>query len=90
MNHYLIILNSTTNLKIAHLNARSINLKAKEINNYITQNNIQLLTINETWLNSNESYINLPKNFSIIRLDRIGKKGGGVAIIYHINLKIKN
>lgn len=76
-------------LNIAHINIRSIKKKFDVINNFIIKNNVQILCVNETWLKPNQKYINLPTNYQIIRQDRINRKGGGVAIIHHKNIKIQ-
>ena len=76
-------------IKIAQLNAHSITNKIFEINEYLSTNKIDILCINETFLHSQNKHINLLKNYKIIRCDRIGRLGGGVAIILNNNIRFK-
>ena len=45
-------------------------------------NNCDICVISEIWLNSNlPSHLVCPKDYSILRKDRIDRPGGGVAVI---------
>ncbi len=81
---------SSNSINISHINARSINNKFHKINSLIVEHNIHILCISETWLNKETKYLDLPSNYDIIRNDRIGKKGGGVAIIYKSIFNLSN
>ena len=76
-------------LVISHLNIRSLigkldNLKLLMKN---STKNVDILTLSETWLNNNidDSEVNIP-GYSIVRRDRQGAMGGGVAIYFRDNL----
>ena len=71
----------TNNIKIAHLNVRSLKCRehyilAKET---ITANKIDIFTVSETWLNPSirDVEIEIP-GYKIFRLDRRNKTGGGI------------
>ena len=73
-------------IKLAHLNAQSINNKFDELKHFLAANNISIMSINENWLNA-KSNINIP-NYCIVRQDRENnKKGGGVCLIIHKNIR---
>lgn len=86
-------MNSKSNqIKIMHLNSRSLKKKVPEIQDYIATNNIDICSINETWLRSGDK-IKIP-GFQILRRDRPcepGQKvnGGGVAIIIRDSIAIQ-
>ena len=73
----------TNNVKIAHLNVRS--LKRREhfilVKESILANKFDVFTISETWLNNTVSDLELEiPGYSLHRLDRQTKKGGGVCV----------
>ena len=73
----------TNNVKNAHLNVRS--LKRREhfilVKESILANKFDVFTISETWLNNTVSDLELEiPGYSLHRLDRQTKKGGGVCV----------
>lgn len=69
------------------LNARSVAGKVDELRCINDQHEFQIICITETWLSEaipNE-IIGL-SDYDIIRCDRTGEKGGGVAVYVHRNL----
>ncbi len=77
------------NVKFAVINARSIANKIDEIKHIIDDGKIDILAITETWLSPNSQYETseiVPSGFEIIHVDREGRKGGGVAVIYRQEL----
>ena len=83
---------SLHNIKIAHLNIRSLKnrehyILAKET---VFANNLDIFTVSETWLNSTVSDIELEfLGFNILRLDRETKTGGGVCIFVKQDFKVE-
>jgi hypothetical protein len=71
--------NSKHNLNIVYWNAQSIQPKILAFYNFIEQNNIDIALINETWLRDHQR-IRKNSNYFIYRLDRSGRRHGGVAI----------
>ena len=71
------------NLKIAHLNARSIknrehHILAKEL---MSENKFDIFTISESWLDNTVTDIEDEiSGYNIFRLDRLNKAGGGLHI----------
>ena len=79
------------NIKFAVVNARSIANKIEEIKHLIDEDKIDVLAITETWLSQNSAYeISeiVPSGYEIIHVDREGRKGGGVAVIYRQELAL--
>lgn len=76
------------NLKIGHLNARSLFTGFHELVNLIEENDFHVMCISETWLNENipNNVIDIP-NYSLFRKDRLSR-GGGVGIYIRHNLKV--
>ena len=77
-------------LKFCVINAQSSRNKANVINEFITNNSIHLAAITETWLTLDDHQISIeltPDGYDIIQVPRIGKRGGGVAIIAESKFK---
>lgn len=78
------------NIKIAHLNIRSIKNRAHfiEAREFVTTNNIDIFTISETWLNSTVKNVEIEiDGYKLIRLDRLHRKGGGVCAYIRSSIK---
>jgi exonuclease III len=79
--------------KIGQLNARSLNSsdKFEEISYLIRENDFDIFAITETWLNEHISSdcLAISGYNNIIRLDREGRIGGGVAIYTSDSLVVK-
>ena len=82
-----------SSLNFAHLNVRSLNIREKfeELSSMILDHNFHVVALSETWLNeriSSDKFTVLGYN-SLLRLDRVGRLGGGVAFIIHNTLAVK-
>ena len=69
-------------------NARSICNKVHELYQILCESKYDFIFITESWLNENitNSFLLLNYGYSIFRKDRIGKKGGGVAVVFRNSL----
>ena len=87
--------NTLDNFSLLHINSRSLNKNFDCFENLLhTLNNFQfsIIGISETWLHSNSPPLfNLP-NYRMIRADREGRRGGGVAFYIgeHLNFKVRH
>lgn len=84
--------NSLSNgvINICHINAQSVPSHFNDMIEAFTGNNIHAILISESWFKSHllsTSYA-LP-GYVLIRNDRIGRRGGGVAIYLRSNLRHK-
>jgi hypothetical protein len=82
--------NRCQNINIAHLNARSIKNREHYIlaRNLVRENNLDILTISELWLNNSVSDIEIEfPGYSLFRLDRDNKVGGGICVYVNSNFK---
>ena len=83
-------------LRSALLNAQSVCKSEKTIlfNNFITSNELDVLFLTETWLHGdnrdNVILANLlPPDYKILQRARTNCRGGGVALVYRENLRVK-
>ncbi|CAB4006335.1 Hypothetical predicted protein [Paramuricea clavata] len=83
---------SNSKLKLAHLNVRSLKnrdnlIQLRELNG---EHQYDILTISESWLNSTvkNSEVEI-EGYRLLRLDRLGKRGGGVCVFTRNSLKTK-
>ena len=77
-------------LKFCVINAQSSRNKANVINEFISDNSIHLTAITETWLKPDDHQISIeltPNGYDIIHIPRVGKRGGGVALIAESRFK---
>ncbi len=86
----------STTLEKSHLfrielcNIRSVSNKCNVVSSYLsTLAEVDLLFLTETWLKPkhNDSMF-CPDGYQAIRCDRIGSRGGGVAVLYNNNLQV--
>ena len=77
-------------LKISHLNTRSILPKIDSLRLLVKDNPFDVFSISETWLKPSisDSEVAIP-GYSIVRMDRHGKIGGGTAIYIRDGLPFK-
>ena len=77
-------------LNVCHVNAQSIPSHYNELYDTFTNNNVHAVLISETWLKPEllSTAYSLP-GFILLRNDRIGKRGGGVAIYLRADLPYK-
>ena len=86
----------TEYLTCLYLNARSVNKKTDEITEMIEDKRADLVLIAETWLRSGDNDVLTqrqltPPGYSLIHQPRKGqKKGGGVAMLFRDNLKLRS
>lgn len=74
-------------LRIAHINIRSLLPKILDLKEFVSLNKIHILTVSETWLNSNisDELVHI-ENYVFVRSDREGR-GGGVGIYVHNSIR---
>ncbi len=81
-----------SNSKLAHLNVRSLKnrdnlIQLRELNG---EHQYDILTISESWLNSTVKNPEVEiEGYRLLRLDRLGKRGGGVCVFTRNSLKTK-
>ena len=80
---------SGAQLRIGHLNVRSLTNKLDEVNLFLHDNDLDLLCLSETWLTPQilDSFLVFP-GYGIVRRDRDGRRGGGVAIVHRVEMKL--
>jgi hypothetical protein len=79
---------TSSQLKIAHLNVRSLKNIAHltEVKELVNLHKIDIFTISETWLNSTVTNSEIAiEDYKIYRLDRLHKRGGGVCAYINQN-----
>ena len=76
------------NLKMAHLNIRSLKSRSHsiQVKNLVSENDFDILTLSETWLNNSEMSI---PGYTMKRPDRQNKTGGGVCVFIKETYKVK-
>ena len=76
-------------INIVMQNICSLYNKLNFVVNFLLHNNTHVLFLTETWLKPEiiDSMINIP-NFTLIRSDRLDKKGGGVALYFKSSLNV--
>ena len=80
-----------TCLKFCTWNARSIRNKSASFLDYICENNIDLITVTETWLSENDAAVRAactPIGYKLTDCPRVGRCGGGTALIYRSSLSV--
>jgi exonuclease III len=84
--------NNKTQLAFGMINARSVKNKCTVLNEFISDNKLDVVGITETWLGKYDQPVlhNLcPAGYKIASKIRQTGRGGGVAIIYNADLKVK-
>ena len=73
-------------LRLAYFSARSCRQKASEINDLVVDGDFDILLMTETWLfaSGDEAYITemTPSGYLFHSFPRIGRRGGGIAIMF--------
>ena len=68
--------------------------KASTLCDYITCNNLDLLALTETWLGTDlDSGVigeAVPQGYGFVQEPRIGKRGGGIALVYNRGLDVEH
>lgn len=81
--------NSHTQLiSVAHTNAHSLSCHFTDIQTIVLDKGIHVLGVSESWLKPKDhsSSVSIP-NYHLLRNDRVGKGGGGVALYVHDSIK---
>lgn len=84
------LFNFAHNFNVVHINAQSIPAHYNDLLASLNHDNIHAICVSETWLKPclvSSSY-SLP-GFQLVRNDRIGSTGGGVAIYIRSNIAYK-
>ena len=95
---------STTGIKqhieqinIMLTNAQSIKSKELQLYKVIQEENIELCVVTETWLSNNvedDTWVKCSvlnnDNLKLANVNRISRKGGGIALVYSNNLKVRH
>ena len=80
------------NISLLHINSRSLNRNFEYFENLLqslNNLNFSVIGVSETWLHHDSPQLfNLP-NYTLIRADREGRRGGGVAFYIADNLKFR-
>ena len=80
-----------TPLSFCLFNSRSVENKSADIIDYICECKADLVAITETWLHVNGDAVRqqvCPVNYKISDHPRTGRRGGGVALMYRLPLKV--
>lgn len=78
-------------LKACYFNARSIVNKAIYLSDLLSSAEYDIVFIVETWMTSNvQSSLICPPGYDILRVDRTGKKGGGIVTLYKSKYSVIN
>ncbi|KAJ4433826.1 hypothetical protein ANN_16138 [Periplaneta americana] len=77
-------------LKVAHINSQSLLCHFNEVQSIFSPLSLHAILISETWLKPSlsSSLVSLD-NYTLCRNDRIGKRGGGVAMYVRSDLPFK-
>lgn len=80
----------TESFNFMHLNPGSLRPHLSELQALVNGVNLHVIAVSETWFNSslNNNLVSIP-GFSIIRHDRVGKRGGGVAFYVREGIKYR-
>ena len=73
-------------IKILQWNCNGIKKKLDELIHFIDKHNIKIVALQETLLNPSSEDPNIP-NFNLVRKDRQGDKGGGLAMFIHKSIR---
>jgi exonuclease III len=87
---------STSVIRAALVNARSLSNKSTIMNAFIDTNHLDLVAITESWLTGNDVVDNQilndasPNGYNFFNVPRSHKRGGGIALIFRKALQIKS
>ena len=80
-------------INVASINCRSVRNKANSIADYVIDKDVDICGLTETWLYSGDADQKTlgdltPNGYRIRHVPRLGKKGGGVAVLYRKTLRL--
>ena len=85
----------TEKMNIMLTNIQSIKSKELQLYKVIQEENIDLCVVTETWLSNNvedDTWVKCSvlnnNNLKLANVNRISRKGGGIALVYSNNLKV--
>ena len=81
------LVTNQSDLKVLHLNVRSILSKQRDFGKLLSHNKIDVCTINETWLKKDNKHLLKLHDYTCVTQERKTGKGGGVGIAISKNLK---
>ncbi|KAK4810488.1 hypothetical protein QYF61_004268 [Mycteria americana] len=71
---------TTAQLKCLYTNARSMGNKQEELEAIVHQENYDMVAITETWWGDSHNWTAAMDGYKLLRRDRRGRRGGGVAL----------
>ena len=84
--------NTSKTFSLLHVNSRSLNKNFESLQTFLHTLDhfpFSVIGVTETWLHTlSPELFNMP-NYEMIRHDRVGKRGGGIAFYIQENLKFK-
>lgn len=82
--------NTSTPLNICQVNAQSLEAHIADIDKILAAKNVHIMGISESWLKAGRGsrVIHIP-HYTLVRRDRVGKGGGGVALYIHESLRFR-
>ena len=87
----------TEKVNIMLTNVQSIKSKELQLYKVIKEENIDLCVVTETWLSNKieddtwvKFFVLNNDNLKLANVNRIGRKGGGIALVYCNNLKVRH
>ena len=69
-----------TKLRCLYTNARSMGNKQEELEAIVCSESYDIVAITETWWNDSHSWSAVMEGYQLFKRDRLGRKGGGVAL----------
>lgn len=80
----MLIIENQSKFTVAHINIRSLIPHFNDFRSHILDKNYSIIAVSETWLDVNVTNEMITiEGYSIIRRDRCGQRGGGVAIYFN-------
>ena len=81
------LMTNSSDLKVLHLNVRSILSKQSDFVKLLSNNKVDICTINETWLKKDNKHLLKLHDYICVTQEHKTGKGGGVGIAISKNLK---
>ena len=89
-----VIKPTSSGVKAAVINCRSVKNKSAALVDHIIDSNLDIIALTETWLSTDDRDQRIigeitPPGYNFLQVPRLGKKGGGVAVLCRDNFKIQ-